>query len=345
MKAIIKRKGSYGAEFEKNIPIPEPSPEEVLVKIKAAAICGTDLHIYQWNEWAKNVGIKLPLIMGHEFSGEVIGVGNRVEEIKIGDYIAGETHISCGKCFQCKNGLPHICKHLTIFGIHTPGCFAEYTTITEKCARKISPTISQEIGAILEPLGTGLRASMELELSGDTVAIVGCGPIGLFALASAKAMGASKIIALDVIEERLRLAKKMGANFVLNSRIEADIIAEITSITHGIGVDAFIDASGNVKAINLGFKYLRKGGKVALIGLPSKKLEINLGPDIVFKEAKIVGIHGRELFKTWTKMENMLENGVLNVDPVITHKLPLEQYKEGFELLEKGRGSKILLIP
>lgn len=345
MKAIIKRKGSYGAEFEKNIPIPKPSPEEVLVKIKAAAICGTDLHIYQWNEWAKNIGIKLPLIMGHEFSGEVIGVGNRVEEIKIGDYIAGETHISCGKCFQCKNGFPHICKDLRIFGIHTPGCFAEYTIITEKCARKISPTISQEIGAILEPLGTGLRASMELELSGDTVAIVGCGPIGLFALASAKAMGASKIIALDVIEERLKLAKKMGANFVLNSRIETDIIAKIMTITHGIGVDAFIDASGNVKAINLGFKYLRKGGKVALVGLPSKKLEINLGPDIVFKEAKIVGIHGRKLFKTWTKMENMLESGILKVDPVITHKLPLEQYKEGFKLLEEGRGSKILLIP
>jgi len=345
MKAIIKKKSGYGAEFAKNIPIPEPGPEEVLVKIKATAICGTDMHIYQWNEWAQSAGIKLPLIMGHEFSGEVIGVGNRVEEIVIGDYIAGETHISCGRCFQCKNGFPHICKNLKLFGIHTNGCFAEYTTIPEKCACKIPSTISPEIGAILEPLGVGVRACMELELTGDTVAIIGCGPIGLFALASAKAMGASKIIALDVIEERLKLAKKMGANFILNPEKGIDIFTEMMNITNGIGVDACIDASGSVEAINFGFKYLRKGGKIALVGLPSKKLEINLGPDIIFKEAKIIGIHGRELFKTWTKMENMLKNGVLNIDPVITHKIPLEKYKEGFRLIKEKRGSKVILIP
>jgi len=344
MKAIIKRKGSYGAKFEKNIPIPEPSPEEVLVKIKVAAICGTDLHIYQWNEWAKNAGIRLPLIMGHEFSGKVVEVGKNVNEIKVGDYVSGETHIPCGRCYQCKNGLQHICNNLIIFGIHTNGCFAEYTKIPEICAVKIPDTISPEIGSLLEPLGTSLRACLELELTGDIVVIIGCGPIGLFAIASAKAMGASKIIALDVIEERLKFAKKLGADFVFNSKIK-DIPMEIMEITHGVGVDAFIDASGCVEAINLGFKYLRKGGKVALVGLPSKKFEINLGPDIIFKEAKIVGIHGRELFKTWTKMKNMLENGVLDVAPVITHKLPLEQFKEGFKLLEKGRGSKILLIP
>lgn len=345
MKAIIKKKAGYGAEFEKNIPIPEPGPKEVLVKIKATAICGTDIHIYDWSEWAQGAGIKFPLVMGHEFSGEVIEVGNQVEESEIGDYIAAETHISCGRCFQCKNGLPHICKNLKAIGFHIPGCFAEYITIPEKCARKIPSTISPEIGAILEPLGPALRACMELQLTGDTVAIIGCGPIGLFALASAKVMGASKIIALDVMEERLKLAEKMGANFILNPKKGVDIFAEIMNITDGLGVDACIEASGSVEAINLGFKYLRKGGKVALVGLPSKKLMIDLIPDVVFKEAKIIGIHGRELFETWTKMENMIKNGVLNIAPVITHTMPLEKYKEAFELLKEGRGCKIILIP
>lgn len=345
MKAIIKKKAGYGAEFEKNIPIPEPGPKEVLVKIKATAICGTDIHVYDWSEWAQGAGIKFPLIMGHECSGEVIEIGNQVEESEIGDYIACETHISCGKCFQCKNGSPHICKNLKAFGAHIDGCFAEYATIPEKCARKIPSTISPEIGALLEPLGPALRACIELQLTGDIVAIIGCGPIGLLALASAKAIGASKIIALDVIEERLKLAEKMGANFIVNPKKIADVFGEVMKITDGIGVDAFIEASGSVEAINLGFKYLRKGGKAAFVGLPSKKLEIDVVSDIVLKEAKIIGIHGRELFKTWTKMENMIKNGVLNIAPVITHTMPLEKYKEAFELLKEGRGSKIILIP
>lgn len=344
MKAIVKKKEEYGVYFEKNIPLPKPGPKEVLIKVKATAICGTDMHIYQWNEWAQNAGIRLPLIMGHEFSGEVVEVGNKVDKVEIGDYVAGETHIPCGKCYQCKNGLQHICKNLTIFGIHTNGCFAEYTTIPEICALEIPSTVSPEIGSVLEPLGTSLRACLELELAGDIVAIIGCGPIGLFAVASAKAMGASKIIVLDIIEERLKLAKKVGANFILNPKMQ-DIITEIMDITNGVGVDAFVEASGSIEAINFGFKYLRKGGKVALVGLPSKPLEINLGPDVIFKEANIIGIHGREMFKTWTKMENMLKNGILYIDPIITHKIPLEQYEKGFKLLEEGKGSKVILIP
>lgn len=341
MIAVVKQKRGVGAQLDE-VEIPQLGPEDVLVKVKATAVCGTDLHIYEWSTWAQNAGIKPPLIMGHEFSGEIVEVGKAVTDLKPGDYIAGETHIPCGKCYQCKNGQQHICANLTLYGIHTDGCFAQYTKIPAICARKIPSSIPFEIGAVLEPLGTALRTSLEVRVSGRNVAVIGCGPIGLFAVASSKAMGASNIIATDVVDERLQLSEKVGADVSLNP-METDIVEEILNMTKGVGVDAFIDASGNVEAINQGFKYLRKGGEVGLIGLPSTPIEINLGPDVVFKEAKIIGIHGREMFTTWTKMENMLDKGLLQIDPIISHVKPLSKFAEAFELLKTGKGCKVIL--
>lgn len=343
MIAVVKQKRGVGAQLDE-VEIPQLGPEDVLVKVKATAVCGTDLHIYEWSTWAQNAGIKPPLIMGHEFSGEIVEVGKAVTDLKPGDYIAGETHIPCGKCYQCKNGQQHICANLTLYGIHTDGCFAQYTKIPAICARKIPSSIPFEIGAVLEPLGTALRTSLEVRVSGRNVAVIGCGPIGLFAVASSKAMGASNIIATDVVDERLQLSEKVGADVSLNP-METDIVEEILNMTKGVGVDAFIDASGNVEAINQGFKYLRKGGEVGLIGLPSTPIEINLGPDVVFKEAKIIGIHGREMFTTWTKMENMLDKGLLQIDPIISHVKPLSKFAEAFELLKTGKGCKVILNP
>lgn len=343
MLAVVKTHTNKGAQL-KEIPIPVPGAKDVIVKVKAAAICGTDMHIYEWNNWARGANIKTPIVMGHEFSGEVAAVGRDVEGLKAGDYIAGETHIPCGSCYQCRNGLEHICGNLKIFGVHTDGCFAEYASIPAACAKKIPESIRPEIGAILEPLGTSLRSCTEIQVSGKNIAVIGCGPIGLLAVASAKAMGAAQIIAVDVIENRLDLALKMGADEILNP-MNQDVAGEVLSLTSGVGVDGFIDASGSISAISSGFKYLRKGGKAALIGLPSKPAEINLGPDVVFKEATIIGIHGRKMFETWTQMENMLERGVLNIEPVITHTLPLDKFEEGFSLLEYGSGSKVILLP
>ncbi|UCF83155.1 MAG: L-threonine 3-dehydrogenase [Desulfobacteraceae bacterium] len=343
MIAVVKQKKEQGAQLEE-VEIPQLGPEDVLVKVKATALCGSDLHIYEWNTWAQNAGIKLPLVMGHEFSGEIAEVGSAVMDLKPGDYIAGETHIPCGKCYQCKNGQQHICGNLNIFGVHTDGCFGEYTKIPAICARKIPSSIPPEIGAVLEPLGTALRTSLEVGVSGKNVAVIGCGPIGLFAIASSKAMGASSIIAMDVVDERLQLSGKVGADVSLNP-METDIVEEILKMTQGVGVDAFIDASGNVQAINQGFKYLRKGGEVALIGLPSLPIELNLGSDVVFKEAKIIGIHGREMFTTWTKMENMLAKGLLNLKPIISHTKPLSKFGEAFELIKTGQGCKVILDP
>ena len=342
MIAVVKQKREAGAKLEE-VEIPEVGPEDVLVKVKATALCGTDLHIYEWSTWAQNAGIEPPRIMGHEFSGEIVEVGGTVVDLNPGDYVAGETHIPCGKCYQCKNGQQHICGNLKLFSIHTDGCFAEYTKIPAICARKIPASIPPEIGAVLEPLGTALRASLEVKVAGKNVAVIGCGPIGLFAVACSRAMGAANIIATDVVNERLQLSEKVGADVSLNPA--RDITEEILKMTQGVGVDVFIDASGSVEAIKQGFKYLRKGGEVALIGLPSEPIELNLGPDIVFKEAKIIGIHGREMFRTWTKMENMLDKGLLNIDPIISHRKPLSEFKEAFELIKTGKGCKVILDP
>ena len=343
MIAVVKEKKEAGAKL-KELEMPKLGPEEVLVKVKASALCGTDLHIYEWNTWAQNAGIEPPLIMGHEFSGKIVDVGDAVVDLIPGDYVAGETHIPCGKCYQCSNGQQHICGNLRIYGVHTNGCFGEYTKIPAICAHKIPSSISPEIGAVLEPLGTSLRTSLGIKVSGKNVAVLGCGPIGLFVVASSKAMGAATIIATEIVNERLQLSKELGADASLNPRKE-DVVDEILKMTKGVGVDVFIDASGSVEAIKQGFECLRKGGEAALIGLPSEPIELNIGPDIVFKEAKITGIHGREMFRTWTKMENMLDKGLLNIDPIISHVKPLSEFEEAFDLIKTRKGCKVILDP
>jgi len=343
MKAIVKENPGKGACL-KEYPMPVLGEGDVLIKIKAAAICGTDLHIYDWNNWAQNAGIKLPTVLGHECSGEVVEVGAAVKTLKAGDYVACETHIPCGKCYQCRNGLQHICANLVIYGVHTDGCFAEYSKIPEECAVRIPESINPNVAAVLEPLGTAVRACIEIQASGKNVAVIGCGPIGLMAVNAAKALGAANIIAVDVNSLRLNIAEGLGATHIINSA-EVDSAGRILEVTNGVGVDAFIDASGNTGAILNGFKSLRKGGRVALIGLPSKPLEIDLGPYVVFKEASIVGIHGRRMYETWTAMSNILDKGLLNIDPIITHVIKLEEYEKGFEILEKGYGGKVILVP
>jgi len=343
MKAIVKDNPGKGASL-KDYPMPVLGESDVLIKVKATAICGTDLHIYNWNSWAQNAGIKLPTVLGHECSGEIVEVGSAVKNLKVGDYVACETHIPCGQCYQCKNGQQHICANLVIYGVHTDGCFAEYSKIPEKCAVKIPESISPNVGAVLEPLGTAVRSCVEIQASGKNVAVIGCGPIGLMAVNTAKALGAANIYAVDINNLRLDIAKGLGATHLINS-MEVDPVKIILEATNGVGADAFIDASGNTGAISGGFKSLRKGGKVALIGLPSKPMEIDLGPQVIFKEATIIGIHGRRTYETWTTMSNLLDKGLLNIDPIITHVIKLEEFEKGFEILEKGYGGKVILIP
>ena len=343
MRAIVKDSTSKGATL-KEYPMPVIGEDYVLIKVKATAICGTDMHIYNWNNWSQNAGIKIPTVLGHECSGEVVEIGPAVKTLKVGDYVACETHIPCGECYQCKNEMQHICANLVIFGVHTDGCFAEYTKIPEKCAVKIPLSINPNVAAVLEPLGTAVRACVELRVSGKNIAVIGCGPLGLMAVNVAKAFGTANVFAVDVNSLRLGIAEEVGASQAINSA-EVDSVKKILELTSGVGVDAFIDASGNTNAILGGFKSLRKGGMVALIGLPSKALEIDIGSQVVFKEATIIGIHGRRLYDTWTTMSNLLDKGLLNIDPIITHVLKLEEFEKGFEILEKGFGGKVILVP
>ena len=342
MSAVVK-KTTEQAEFA-SMPIPKCGPGQVLIKVQSAALCGTDMHIFEWNAWAQSVGIELPYIMGHECCGDVVAVGEGVSAVKVGDKVAGETHIPCGHCYQCMNGEQHICANLKMFGIHTNGCFAQYAVIPAVCARPIPDEISHDVGAVMEPLGTAVRAAGEMQVAGANVMVLGCGPIGLFAVAAARSMGAAKIFATDISPARLEIAQIMGATQALNP-LTQDVAQIVLTKTGNFGVDVVIEASGNVEALKDSFRYLRKGGRMALIGLPGKPIELELGREIVFKEAKIIGIHGRKMFETWTQMENMLAAGKLDVSPVITHKLPLNKWQQGVELAKNGEACKVIYHP
>lgn len=343
MHAVVKDRKALGAIL-KQIDIPTITSEEVLVKVEAAAICGTDMHIYDWNSWAQNANIKENLVMGHEFCGQVVEVGEDVKNIKVGDRVVAETHIPCGTCYQCKHDLQHICVNMKIFGVHTDGCFAEYAKIPEKCAYIINENMDRRIGAMMEPLGVGIRAVSEMDFFGKNIVVMGCGPIGLLTIISAKAAGASKIITTDINEDRLKLSKKIGANITLNP-LKDDVVLNILNETNEVGADIIIDSSGNVPAIVQSFKFLRKGGGIILASLPSEKAAIDLSVDVVFKEAKIIGIHGRRMDDTWTKMRNLINNSKLNVTEIVSHELPLSEFETAFELLKNGKGNKIILLP
>jgi threonine 3-dehydrogenase len=342
MSAVIKQTPDR-VDFAM-VPIPECGLDQVLIKVKSAALCGTDMHVFEWNPWAQNAGIKLPFIMGHECCGDVVAVGGGVKGLKIGDKVVAETHVPCGECSQCLNGEQHICANLKLFGLHMNGCFAEYAVIPACCARAIPRNISYDAGAVMEPLGTAVRAAHEMQVAGANVMVLGCGPIGLFAVAAAACMGAAKIFATDISPVRMEIAKIMGATDVLNP-LSQDVRQIVMDATGGCGVDVVIEASGNVEALKASFQYLRKGGRMALIGLPGKSIELEIGREIVFKEAKIIGIHGRKMFETWTQMENLLASGKIKVEPIITHVLPLKQWQQGVDLAKTGQACKVIYHP
>lgn len=317
---------------------------DVLVEIEAAAICGTDLHIYDWNAWAAGAGLPESFIVGHEFSGRVVAVGDAVRMVKPGDKVSAESHVACGQCYQCLNGLQHICGNLKVIGVHTDGCWAEYAVVPECCARPIPGEIDFHTAAIMEPLGTSIRCAQLAEVSGNTVVVTGCGPIGLGAIAAAQAFGAANIVATDIVPSRMELGQQMGATHVLHG-VQDDVGVLVRELTQGVGADAVIECSGNIPALQAAFKYLRKGGRVVLVGLPSQPLTLDVGPDLAFKEATVRGVHGRRMYETWQTMESLLVKGLIDPKPIITHVLPMAEYEDGIHLCKSGEGCKVLLLP
>jgi threonine 3-dehydrogenase len=342
MLAVVKPQAKPGVEI-RDVAVPEIGLTDVLVKVKVASICGTDLHIYNWDRWAQG-RIKPPLIPGHEFCGEVVAVGKEVTSVKEGDFVSAEMHVACGKCLQCRTGEAHICQFVKIIGVDADGAFAEYVRIPESNIWKLDPAIPIEYASILDPLGNAVHTVLAGEIAAKTVAITGCGPIGLFAIAVARAVGAAQVIAIEVNEHRRRIAKEMKADLVLDPTKDdvRQIVAERTS---GAGVDVVLEMAGHPSAIRTAFDIIRRGGRMSLLGLTSKPISLNFSEDIIFKGITIQGINGRRMYQTWYQMTALLKAGKLELHPVITDRMAMADFSKGMERLTTGEASKILLYP
>ncbi len=341
MKAIIKSKAGTGLELTEK-PIPTVGENDVLIKIIATSICGTDKHIYEWDAWSQN-RIKPPLTVGHELAGEIVELGAKVKTLSIGDIVSVETHIVCGECEMCRTGQAHICQHTEIIGVDIDGAFAEYIAMPASNCLVNKTDIHPKYISILEPLGNAVHTLTHFDIVGKTVAIVGCGPIGLMAVNVAKALGAAKVIAIEVDEYRLHMAKGLGADVVINP-LKEDVIKSVFAAT-GEGVDVVAEFSGNKHAIEAAFKYVKLGGKMSLLGIPSKNIEIDLAKDVVFKGISIYGVVGRLMYDTWYKVVGLIEANALDLDKIITHEFALEDFEKGFDLMREGNCGKIILFP
>src|SRR6185437_1576363 len=342
MQAIVKPAARAGSEV-REVPRPEIGPTDVLVKVRVASICGTDLHIYEWDAWAQK-RIHPPLVPGHEFCGTVAAVGREVTSVKEGDFVSAEMHVNCGKCLQCRTGEAHICQFVKIIGVDADGAFAEYVKIPESNIWKLDPSIPADYASILDPLGNAVHTVLAGEIAAKTVAVIGCGPIGLFSIAVARAVGASQVFALEVNEHRRKLARQMKADHVCDPSKD-NVKQFVLEHTDGTGVDVVLEMSGHPDRIKTGFDILRLGGRVSLLGIPSVPIKMNFAEDLIFKGAVVQGINGRLMYKTWYQMQALLKAGKLDLSPVITDRMPLKDFSKGMERLKTGEASKILLYP
>ncbi|MGM0835490.1 MAG: L-threonine 3-dehydrogenase [Bacillota bacterium] len=342
MKAIVKHHRGYGAELQM-VDIPQIKEDEVLIKVKATSICGTDVHIYTWDEWSES-RVNPPYVFGHEFAGEIVEVGSKVTNVVLGDQVSAETHIVCYECPQCLTGDYHICKNTKIIGVDTHGCFAEYVALPAVNVWKNPKDMPYDVASVQEPMGNAVHTVLAGDVAGKTVAIIGCGPIGIMAVGVAKAAGASQVIAIDLNEYRLDLATKMGATTVINAK-ENNPVDLVMELTDGNGVDVICEMSGHPVAMNQGFKMVTNGGRVSILSLPVRPVELDITNDIVFKGVTVQGITGRKMYTTWQQVSRLLKSGQVDLKPMITHHFPLEDFEKGFDLMISGQCGKVVLQP
>lgn len=340
MPAIRKLHDAPGLDWCPEIAIPEIGPREVLVAVTHAGICGTDRHIYEWDPWSRS-RVKVGITTGHEFVGKVIQVGTAVTRAKIGDRVSAEGHVGCGTCEQCRTGNGHICDAVDILGIDCNGCFAKYIAVPDENIWPVHPDIPDKIAAVFDPLGNAVHTVMSAGVSGKSVLITGVGIIGLMAVTVAKAAGAGKIIVTDVDDKRLELARKLGADEAFNARQEW--VDEVRTATGGSGPHVLLEMSGHPKAISDGFAALRNGGTAAMLGIPPDDIQFDLTNAVIFKGATVLGINGRKMFETWYQMENLILSDRLQVDPIITHEIEMEDYESGFKMMQSGEAIKVVM--
>lgn len=344
MRGICKMAPGVGAEYRTDLPIPQIKDDEVLLKVHATAICGTDLHLYSWNEYAENRMKNLPMVFGHETAGEIVEVGRNVTGYSVGDRISVETHIPCFHCAQCEMGNLHICENMRLFGVTEPGAFAEYAPVPQSCIVRLDDGISYEMGAMLEAMGAGVHGVEKAQVRGKTVLVSGCGPIGLMVVGACKAHGAKQVIACDIFDEKLELAKVMGADIVINSSRE-DLPERVRQLTGGSGADAAIDITGSGKAITAGLRALRKAGTMVSVGLPNGEIPINLTEDIIYREIIYTGVSGRRMFETWDDCMQILQTPGFSLEPVIGSIYKLEDFEAALQAIRAGTPGKMILVP
>jgi threonine 3-dehydrogenase len=341
MPAVRKLKNEPGLWLQEDTPTPKIGPRDVLIAVTHAGICGTDRHIYEWDAWSRS-RVKIGITTGHEFVGWVVAVGSAVTRADIGQRVSAEGHIGCGVCQPCRTGNGHICEKVDILGIDTDGCFAQYVAVPEENVWPVHPDIPDHIAAIFDPLGNAMHTVMAAGVSGRSVLITGVGIIGLMAVTIARAAGAGTILVTDVSPRRLELAKSLGADAAFDSRDDA-WVKTARERTHDQGPEVLLEMSGHPRAIRQGFAALRNGGTAALLGLPSEPVALDLPNDIIFKGATVLGINGRRMFETWYQVESFLLSGRLNLEPIVTHRLPLVEFERGLKLMQAGEAIKVVL--
>ena len=341
MRALAKTRPGPGAELIER-PVPTPGAGEVLLRIEAASICGTDSHLYHWDPWAAEI-LKPPIILGHELGGRVVGIGDGVTRVREGDLVGVESHIVDWTCTQCRSGQAHLCRNLKVIGAHVDGGFAEFAVIPEANAIE-SNGLDPAVTALQEPMGNAVHAAFAEPIEGRTVAVTGCGPIGLCAVAIAKAAGASLVVATDVEPYRLEMARTMGADLTVDGR-ESELVArDVMEATGGDGVEVVLEMSGSQAALDQALHFITRGGRISLLGIFASPVEVQLSDLVIQKGVRLYGIYGRRLYDTWERTQALLRGG-LDVTPIITHRFDLADWQQGFELIASRHAGKVVLIP
>jgi len=338
MKSLAKLHAKEGI-WKIDSPQPELGHNDLLIKINKTAICGTDIHIYNWDEWAQKT-IPVPMVVGHEYAGEVVAIGQEVKGFEIGDRVSGEGHITCGHCRNCRGGRTHLCRNTVGVGVDRPGCFAEYLVIPAFNAFKLPDEISDDLAAIFDPFGNAVHTALSFDLVGEDVLITGAGPIGIMAAAVAKHVGARHVVITDVNEYRLDLAKQMGATRAVNVSQE-----KLTDVMQELGMTEGFDVGLEMSGVPVAFKdmleNMNNGGKIAMLGIPGQDMAIDWS-QVIFKGLTIKGIYGREMFETWYKMASLIQSG-LDLTPIITHQFDIDDFQQGFDVMRSGQSGKVIL--
>lgn len=341
MIGLRKLRAEPGMDLCRDIPVPSLGPDDVLVKVHKAGICGTDRGIFEWGPWAKS-RVKVGIIIGHEVMGFIAAVGPQVKSLRVGQRVSVEGHLGCGACQPCRTGNGHVCDHVRIIGIDRDGTFAEYLAVPAYNIWPLNDAIPDNVAAIMDPFGNAVHTVMEAGVSGKTVLITGVGIIGLMAVAVAKAAGAAKLIAADIDQHRLDLARKLGADECLMTKGDK-WIDDVKQMTGGIGPEVVCEMSGATSAINGALTALRNCGTMAILGIPKDNVPVNFNDHVIFKGARIIGINGRRMFETWYQAEELLLSGKVDLRPIITHEIPLADFRRGFELMAAGEAIKVIL--